>query len=129
MINLLSQRLINAKRELTALKTAHARGIGNLMVYRRNEQLTSPGATTEDYEITINITFSQEFSAYPFVNIVEGVEPATVSLFTFNQFEYTNSGMSATVLATGRFEAGASMPYQILSLAPIVSITTNWSII
>ena len=125
-MNTLSERLKYARRELTALKTAHPRGLGNLRVYRKSGSLTSPSGSRKDYNIIMDITFGASYKPYPFAQVIKGPDPGTVFLFNFEEFEYTNSGMGVRVTASGRFNAGASMPYEILSLAPVASVSTQW---
>lgn len=128
-MNTLSQRLKYAKRELTALKTAHPRGLGNLRVYRRSEILVPPSSERELYTITIKLFFSPDFAPFPYIEVVKGSENPDIALFSFEDFEYFNNGMGATSIASGLFYEGApSMPYEILSLAPVTNIETQWEI-
>lgn len=128
-MNTLSERLKYARRELTALKTAHPRALGNLRVYRRSEVLTSTAGSRELFEILITLAFSTNYAPFPFTELVGGQMPSGVGLFEVEEFEYSNDGMSATAKASGLFNAGASMPYEVLSMAPVVSISTQWRII
>ena len=128
-MNNLSQRLKYAKRELTALKTSHPRGLGNLRVYRRNETLTPPSGERELYKITIHLAFDQQYAPYPFLQVVQGERNPNVAIFEFEDFEYGNDGLSATVIASGLFGAGKpSMQYTILSMAPVGNITIEWEV-
>lgn len=125
-MNTLSERLKYARRELTALKTAHPRGLGNLRVYRKSVTLTSPGSSRASYNIIIDITFGAGYKPYPFVQVIKGPSPGTIFLFDIQEFEYTNSGMGARALAFGRCDPGASVTYEILSLAPVASVSSQW---
>lgn len=128
-MNTLAQRLKFAKRELTALKTAHRRGLGNLRVYRRNELLTPPYSERDIYVITIKLSFSSNFAPFPYIQVVQGAENPSIPRFIFEDFEYYSDGMGATVVASGLFDSGSpSMPYEILSLAPVTNIETDWRI-
>lgn len=125
-MNTLSQRLKYAKRELTALKTAHPRGLGNLRVYRKSETLVTPGASGI-YNATITGTFSSLFSPYPFVQALLGPTPQRVVSLQFNDFEYTNSGMGFKSVLTGWFTAGGvEMTLDLLSLAPVEDLEVVW---
>lgn len=128
-MNILSQRLKYAKRELTALKTAHPRGLGNLRVYRRNETLVPPTGDRELYRITLHLTFEDQYAPYPFVQVVQGEQTPNVTAFEFEDFEYDAGGLGVTVIATGLFGTGfPAMPYSVLSLAPVENITAEWEI-
>ena len=126
-MNTLSQRLKYAKRELTALKTAHPRGLGNLRVYRRLETMTSPDTPRGTYVITIEMTFDDNYAPYPFMNVLAGPETYGVTLYSFEEFEYTNNGRKARVLAYGSFfRPSVTVEYEILSMAPVDNIVVNW---
>ena len=125
-MNTLSQRLKYAKRELTALKTAHPRGLGNLRVYRRSETIVTPGSSGI-YNATITATFSSLFAPYPYVQAVPGPTPDHVIILQFKDFEYNSNGMGFTAILTGWFTAGSvAIPYKILSLAPVESVNVQW---
>lgn len=125
-MNNLSLRLKYAKRELTALKTAHPRGLGNLRVYRRSETIVSPAAAGI-YNATITGTFSSLFAPFPYVQAVPGPTPGGVIVLQFKDFEYNSDGMGFTAILTGWFSAGSvSIPYEILSLAPVENVTVQW---
>lgn len=126
-MNTLSQRLKYAKRELTALKTAHPRGLGNLRVYHRLETMTSPDTPRGTYVITIEITFDAKYAPYPFMNVLAGPETYGVTLYSFDEFEYISNGKKARVLAYGSFfRPSVTVEYEILSMAPVDNIVVNW---
>ena len=126
--NLLVQRFKSAKRELTALKTTHPRGIGNLKIYKEIITFTASGGSFKDAVITV--TFSQNFAAYPFVYIlgygadVSGKYYISMDTKTIN---YANNGYTAV------FEAAAIyypelVPnrFDVYSTSPATSITYEW---
>lgn len=126
-MNTLSQRLKYAKRELTALKTAHPRGLGNLRVYRKNETIVSPSVMGA-YEARISGSFSSLFAPYPYTQIVLGEYPENIALLTMEDFEYTSDGMGFATVITGLFAQPAiSINLEILSLAPVENIEVEWS--
>ena len=127
--NLLVQRFKSAKRELTALKTTHPRGIGNLKIYKETITFTASGGSFKDAVITV--TFSQNFAAYPFVCILgygadlSGKYYISMDTKTIN---YTNNGYTAV------FEAAAIyypelVPnrFDVYSTSPMTSITYTWT--
>lgn len=68
-VNLLTQRLKSAKRELTNLKTAHKRGLGNLKVFKNEYTFVPPGGEgSPDGKIIFK--FSQNLAPYPFAYVV-----------------------------------------------------------
>lgn len=125
-MNNLSQRLKYAKRELTALKTAHPRGLGNLRVYRRSETAITPG-TSGLYYGTVTATFSSQFSPYPYVQAVLGPMPENVNILQIEDFEYSSDGMGFTTIMGGWFTAGSiPITFEILSLAPVETVSIQW---
>lgn len=125
--NLLVERLKFAKRELTALKTAHLRGLGNLRVYRRLETLITPAVERGSYELFIEISFSSNYAPYPFVNVLAGPEIDGVALYGFDEFEYTENGRKARVVGGGLFyRPSLALEYEIISTAPVNNISVTW---
>lgn len=69
--NLLVEKLKFAKRELTALKTAHRRGLGGLKVFEKTLDISVPSEAQSGFwfiEVTLN--FDRDFPAYPFAQII-----------------------------------------------------------
>lgn len=126
-MNNLSLRLKYAKRELTALKTAHPRGLGNLRVYRRRETMTSPDVPRGTYDITIVLTFGDSYAPYPFVNVLAGPEVDGVTLYGFEEFEYIDNGRKAKVFGYAYFyQPLVTVEYEVLSMAPVTNIQVTW---
>lgn len=126
--NLLVQRFKNAKSELTALKTTHPRGIGNLRIYK--ETITFTGSVVW-LEGTVTINFSQNFAAYPFVFLVGYGERRTVTYFASiggDSINYTNNGYTAVFEATALYDP-ESIPnkFDVYSTSPMTSITYAWT--
>lgn len=67
MTDLLSQRLITAKQELTSLKTAHRRGLGLVKIYTFKVTIDNTGHESSSF-LTLNINFDQRFAPYPFAD-------------------------------------------------------------
>lgn len=128
-MNTLGQRLKYARRELTALKTAHPRGLGNLRVYRKSGTTTSP-ATNGVYRITIKGTFSSLFTPYPFFQAMLGSVSAPVLNLVFDGLEYNGGGMAFTATISGWFlNAPVTVGYEILSLAPVEITSVAWEVV
>ncbi len=134
MINLLSQRLINAKRELTALKTAHTRGLGTIKIYETEHYYADDSLTaTGDYEGTLTVNFPTNYAAYPYVYILptnDGTQPWNVRTFSADTlgFRYTNNGYTAVFDCEIFFRSGSVYDHLVVvSTAPPSSITGSWS--
>ena len=126
--NLLVQRFKNAKSELTALKTTHPRGIGNLRIYK--ETITFTGSVVW-LEGTVTIKFSQNFAAYPFVYLVGyGVDLGGIYYFSMDtkSVNYTNNGYTAVFEATALYDPG-TIPnkFDVYCTSPMTSITYTWT--
>lgn len=65
MSDLFVQRLKAAKRELTALKTAHRRGLGGLKVFEYPLEIT--GYNDAVYTLDVTVEFAQDSTSYPFI--------------------------------------------------------------
>lgn len=124
MADLLSQRLRNAKKELTALKTAHRRGLGLLKIYKESYTASAPPSSTAVYWITIDINFS--LSAYPFVQHYMRTDigdPSFIS--TETEIEYKNSGMTIEYRQM-IYGLDSEYKFDIISTSPIESMTYDW---
>lgn len=127
--NLLVQRFKDAKKELTALKTTHLRGIGNLRVYKETVTFTASSGLFKEGTVTVNL--SQNFAAYPFVYIlgynaeVGGTYYISLQSTSIN---YINNGFTA------QFEVEAlyypdwvTNKFDVYATSPITSITYTWT--
>lgn len=126
--NLLVQRFKDAKKELTALKTTHPRGIGNLKIYK--ETITFTGSVVW-LEGTVTINFSQNFAAYPFVYLVGYGVRRTATYFASiggDFVNYTNNGYTAVFEATALYYPD-TIPnkFDVYSTSPMTSITYAWT--
>lgn len=124
-MNLLADRLRFAKRELTALKTAHRRGLGLLKVYTKTYSVPPYSGTAWFYWLTIKVNYS--VSPYPFTKMYFDWDSFYDSIgYEASEFEYKNNGYNAefrTVVIR------LDVPYKITiySTSPIESITHEWS--
>lgn len=126
--NLLVQRFKSAKRELTALKTIHPRGIGNLKIYKETVTFTGSAVFLEG---TVTINFSQNFAAYPFVYLLGYSERMTATYFESiggDSINYTNNGFTAVFEATALYDPD-TIPnkFDVYSTSPMTSITCAWT--
>lgn len=124
--NLLVERLKFAKRELTALKTAHRRGLGNLKVYKKKITPPSSGHDSGFWYLIVTVDFDRRFSSYPFtyslstreINGNQSIEPVS--------FNYINNGFSARYGAIYLYSASRDNSFTIISTAPIISTAYTW---
>lgn len=124
MTDLLSQRLIAAKRELTALKTAHGRGLGLIKIYRKDIQIDTSGHEDGVYYLTIQIEFDRSFAAYPFVDSLQNGQDDYASLL--NQ-GYSDEGF--LMYQEFLWITDTSSPNHVISVfstTPILETTYVW---
>lgn len=127
-VDLLSARLKAAKRELTALKTAHERGLGNLRVYEFQDTIPSAGHQDEAWTLMISIDFDEKFSPYPFIYLIPTIQNTGLRFNVDAEgFQYTNGGKSAEYKIYYSYEEAALDLYTIISTAPIINVQYRWS--
>lgn len=126
-MNLLADRLKFAKRELTALKTAHARGLGNIKVYVENAAIPTDGHETGIFTLVITIQFDQRFTAYPFVYLLPRLSLNTTNYaIQASGFNYTSAGFGASFKVAFLADSGSNN-FSVISTSPITSIRYDWS--
>ena len=122
----LVERLKRAKQELTALKTAHKRGVGMLKVFEENIAPQAPDHTP--WELTMTISFGVNTTPYPFsyaiAKTLDEEDYYWSYGFTQDKIEYINEH---TVRVAGGFWASNPVPIRIFSIAPVDSISYSWS--
>lgn len=128
MTDLLSRRIKYAKKELTALKTAHRRGLGNVKIYKYVYDFSSTSINVGTMSVTVN--FNQTFSEYPFVFLV-GYEPTQQLLYASSmdarQIVYFNNGYSVKFTGPAICYPTAIEPkVNIYSTAPVSSVSHVW---
>lgn len=126
--NLLVQRFKDAKKELTALKTTHLRGIGNLRVYKETVIFTAPSTKIGDMVVTV--TTSQNFAAYPFVYVLgygadmDGKYYVSMDTKSVN---YINDGFAATFEGEAiYYPEWVTNKFDVYCTSPMTSITYTW---
>lgn len=126
MSDLLVQRLKAAKRELTALKTAHRRGLGLLKVYRREETFTPPGGQGTYNGVKITISFSRNFAKSPLVSL-SGLTMGsmTVQSLYVNSVKYIDD-FSLEIIADLVWTSVIPNKFVIISSAPVEEVNYVW---
>lgn len=127
MSDLLVQRLKAAKRELTALKTAHRRGLGLLKVYNYEETFTPPGGQGNYNDVKITISFSQKFAKNPLVHL-KGFTAGNMTI----QSLYVNSmkfidDYTLEVMADLVWTSVIPNKFVVVSSAPVAEVDYAWS--
>lgn len=123
--NMLVDRLKFAKRELTALKTAHTRGLGELKVFESQQTVSPTGHESWFWYLTINVEFDDRYAEFPFAYIVPRFS---------NTMEYSMQavGFTYTSSHSARFKmlwiyASGTQYFTVISTAPIKSVSYTWS--
>ena len=123
MTDLLAQRLKKTKRELTALKTAHRRGLGLLKVYPREVELDVSGRTGI-WTVTIGLSFDQKFAPFPLIESIQTVDnPAMDQVALF----YSNDGYAAYVTFDWISTAPVPETVKFVTSAPVIGTTQTWT--
>lgn len=129
MTDLLVQRLKAAKRELTALKTAHRRGLGLLRVYEQTYLLADLGMSDISLRsVSITLQFSRSFSPYPFVTLVgQGIDNnAFWRSAIVESSNYTDNGFGIVFNGTlRRYDSEGLTKFMVRCTAPITSIEVD----
>jgi hypothetical protein len=127
--NLFSQRLIYAKRELTALKTARERNASLMKIYESSGTVTPP--SDGNYTLEITVHFTSDYAPYPFFNFrtkaVDFAWSDSGSNISVEMIDYTDNGHSMLIQVYYSVTEGYSNDFEVTSTAPIINITYNWS--
>lgn len=125
-MNLLSDRLKFAKRELTALKTSHARGLGNLKVYEyRYDMVVDPSYDFRSALITV--TFDDKYAKFPFVSFSPTIDVETGLIWIRPvTFDYADDGRKARFSIRYLYLIDTQNFFIITSTAPITNIDVEW---
>ena len=120
--NLLVERLKYAKRELTALKTAHRRGLGLLRVYTATY---SAQGTTQSPSTLAILRIKIDFGgiAYPLVTYFTHYDNF---ISTDASFQYVDNGYGAEFQCITFDYIGATYKIYIQSTSPISNISHRW---
>jgi hypothetical protein len=121
-MNTLAQRLKFAKRELTALKTAHIRGIGNLKIYSKTVSIIPESGHTL---LNIIVKFSESSPKYPFVQVFGMADTATTYNYTILGGGYSEDGKTFQASGIGLIREGKDLIY-VESTSPINDVEYYW---
>lgn len=125
-MNLLSRKIKDIKRELTAMKTAHARGLGNVIIYRRNVDVDPTGHQTGAHYLYVTIEFDRRFSSYPFAQIYpKELENGDYTMEIVGH-DYSNGGYTMIAKLLWIYEEGTTS-FTVESTAPTTSVNYSWS--
>lgn len=127
--NMLVDRLKAAKRELTALKTAHKRGLGNLRVYTQKYEIPYAGHESGLWNLIITVEFDNSFTAYPFVYLLPtrlGGSGFFAALLVQATIEYIDGGYGAR-MGTVYYHSATDNSFTVVSTAPVISVSYEWS--
>lgn len=123
MTDLLVQRLKAAKRELTALKTAHRRGLGLLKIYHYEYDIPPPSGDVSFYRLTVNVSF--DISPFPFVQRFMVVDDIYYNPFSADEeIIYAANGWTSQIKAVYLLASHYTMALN--STSPIISMSYSW---
>lgn len=122
-MNTLSQRLKYAKRELTALKTAHFRGIGLVKVFSREVHVDLSPYVGELGYIRITVDFDNSYVPYPLAQIIPKVTSSGIIVFSDAlEIFYLNNGYSLRTRLTWAYSGSGISDFYVEALSPIADI-------
>lgn len=124
-MNTLADRIKAINKELTALKTAHKRGLGNLRIYSKEVEIDPTGHGSGFFFLEFTVNFDDRFGAYPFA-YVNGRQPEDDSGAPgVMAFTYTNNGYSlkSSLVYT---VSSLSAKLNIISTSPVKSVSYRW---
>lgn len=125
-MNLLSTRIKDIKKELTALKTAHVRGFGNVKIYHQLVQVNPAGHETGASYMNVTITFDRRFAAYPLAQFYPTMLPNGDYSMDVTGLDYTDQGYTMRVELVWIYEPGTTS-FTIESTSPTDAVTYTWS--
>lgn len=131
MQNLLVNKIKNAKRELTALKTAHNRGLGLVKVYRSILRYVDTSIPNNYYgDAVVTVDFDNSFGAYPFTYIEGRIDGVRSTVYKgwysadMQQVRYSNNGYRAVFYGKIWYSSGTYFNrLYVYSTSPIISIS------
>lgn len=125
-MNLLATKIKDIKRELTALKTAHTRGLGNVKIYQKIVQIDSSGHQTGAYYMTVNVTFDRRFTAYPMAQIIPTMTSGGDYSMEVTGMDYSDQGYTMNAELVWIYEPGTTS-FTVESTSPVDTVTYAWS--
>lgn len=125
-MNLLTTKIKSIKRELTALKTSHARGLGNVKIYHRIVQVDPSGHETGASYMTITVTFDRRFTAYPMAQIIPTMTYSGDYSMEMTGLDYSDQGYTMNAELVWIYESGTAS-FTIESTSPVNNVSYTWS--
>lgn len=125
-MNLLATKIKEIKRELTALKTAHTRGLGNIKIYDYFVQVDPSGHQTGAYYLNVTITFDRRFAAYPMAQFYPTMLDNGDYSMELTGLDFADSGYTMKAELVWIYEAGTAS-FTIESTSPVDTVTYTWS--
>lgn len=129
-VDLLTARLKAAKRELTALKTSHMRGLGLAKVYSYSGVFSPP--SDSPYLFTMTINFDREFAKNPLSYISLGgndlSDPWIGSSAEIDNESFTSDGYSMVVNGYINESQYTTSDFVVYSVSPILGISWEWTL-
>lgn len=125
-MNLLTTIIKSIKRELTALKTSHARGLGNVKIYHRIVQVDPSGHETVASYMTITVNFDRRFTPYPMAQIIPTMNYSGDYSMTMTGLDYSDQGYTMNAELTWIYEAGTAS-FTVESTSPVDNVSYAWS--
>jgi hypothetical protein len=129
-VDLLTARLKAAKRELTALKTSHMRGLGLAKVYSYSGVFSPP--SYNPYLFTMTINFDREFAKNPLTYISLGgndlSDPWIGSSAEIDNESFTSDGYSMVVDGYVDETQYTTSNFVVYSVSPILGISWEWTL-
>lgn len=125
-MNLLATKVKEIKRELTALKTAHTRGLGNVKIYHHLVQVDPSGHETGAYYMYVTITFDRRFAAYPMAQFYPTMLANGDYTMELTGLDYTDQGYTMEAELVWIYEADTTS-FTVESTSPVDTVTYTWS--
>lgn len=127
-MNTLAERIKFAKRELTALKTSHIRGLGDLIIFDGKVTISSSGHTSGFWSVIFTFQFNNEFAAYPLVKLLPVRDSSFTDSCQLVSFEYTNNGFGARAEFIWTYNSSLSnQDIYVFSTSQLVSSSYVWN--
>lgn len=125
-MNLLTAKIKSIKRELTALKTSHARGLGNVKIYHRIVQVDPSGHETGASYMNVTVNFDRRFTAYPMAQIIPTMNYSGDYSMEMTGLDYSDQGYTMKAELVWIYEPGTTS-FTVESTSPVDNVSYTWS--
>lgn len=123
-MNLLTSKIKCLKRELTALKTSHTRGLGNIKIYHYSVAVDKSGRPPYT-DLVVTVQFDTSFNAYPLVQILPTVLDNGDYSMEQVGMDYSGSGYTVNARFVWSYKAGTDS-FTVESTIPVTSVNYGW---